>query len=84
MYIDENNHAWMGIDAPVPGLMTDDYHSDYLICREFVLMAQENRVTLINSCVEHINDSRDTEAYRYYYTLGFKVAYRRYNYGLKA
>jgi hypothetical protein len=37
----------------------------------------------MNSCVEAIDEDRQTDAYEYYYNLGFKVAYLRKNYGLK-
>ena len=69
--------AWLGIDAPIPGLMTDDYLPDQLLTRHLLQTAREQGVTLVNSCIEAVDPSRQTPAYQYLYALGFTVAYTR-------
>jgi hypothetical protein len=77
MYIDENQRAWLGIDAPIPGLMTDNFEADYFLCRHLLQIAQAKGVTFMNSCVEAVSESKDSPAYQYYYRLGFAHAYTR-------
>jgi hypothetical protein len=76
MYINEQN-AWLGIDAPIPGLMTNDFIPDKLITQQLLKTAGELGVTLVNSCIEAVDASRQTAAYTYLYELGFSVAYTR-------
>lgn len=83
IYIDDNKRGWLGIDAPIPGVMTSFFEADYYLCKRLLEIAQNNGVYLVNSCIEAIDASRQTEAYNYYYKLGFKVAYLRKLYGVK-
>lgn len=82
MFIDPQNRAWLGIDAPIPGMMTAFYEPDYFIIKKLLAIAKGHSVHLVNSCVECIDETRETAAYRYYYQLGFRIAYLRRNFGL--
>lgn len=82
MFIDNRRRAWLGIDAPIPGVMTKRFELDSAICGHLLAIAKEQQVELVNSCIEAINDTHSGAAYDYYYRLGFKVAYRRKNFGL--
>src|SRR2546423_11772154 len=36
MHVDDAGFAWLGMDGPVPGVMTDDYEPDAAICARIV------------------------------------------------
>lgn len=71
--------GWLGIDAPVPGLMTSDFEPDRHLCAAVVgdlaLLGCEHLVT----DVEAPTPSRSGPAYDGFIELGFEVAYTRVN-----
>ncbi|MBV9987932.1 MAG: hypothetical protein JO301_09650 [Chitinophagaceae bacterium] len=69
--------AWLGIDAPIPGLMTDNFLPDQLLTIQLLQVARKSGVRLVNSCIEAVDPSRQSSAYTYLYELGFAVAYTR-------
>ncbi len=68
--------TWMGIDAPVPGLMTRDFATDGEILRTIVA---DNPRSVVIADIESPSDTRSGPAYDIFSMLGFEVAYRRAN-----
>lgn len=68
--------TWMGIDAPVPGLMTRDFATDGEIVRTIVA---DNPGCVVIGDIESPSDAREGPAYDIFAELGFEVAYRRVN-----
>lgn len=71
--------GWLGIDAPVPGVMTQDFVPDRAILRAIVGDLAELGCTDVVSDVEANSPGRDTEGYVAYRELGFEVLYTRVN-----
>jgi hypothetical protein len=81
MYLHHDGTAWLGIDAPVPGIMAPSYELDYRICQA----ALSDGITLGAKCfvadIEAPSPQMDTPAYRNFESLGFRRLYLRSNYG---
>lgn len=77
MYVGPDGAAWLGMDGPVPGLMTDDYEPDAALCAFMVAdgLAHEARSFLADIEVPSLD--LDTPAYRYFGRLGFRRPYVR-------
>jgi hypothetical protein len=69
--------AWLGVDTPVPGITTDDYHLDAQMCRAAVEHGLERGVRLFVSDIELASDTMETPAYENFARLGFTMPYRR-------
>lgn len=84
MYIGPDATAWMGMDAPVPGVSGDDYEPDAAICEVMV----EDGLTLgargFIADIEAPSHAMDTPAYEYFSTLGFTRPYSRTHWALAA
>ncbi|MBS1515772.1 MAG: hypothetical protein JSS63_12115 [Bacteroidetes bacterium] len=72
--------AWLGIDAPVPGIMTQDFEPDYILSAKITEDCLKKGAGMIVTVIEKPSMVQDSKAYYYWDKLGFKIAYYRKNY----
>ena len=77
MYIGPDGWAWLGMDGPVPGVMTDDYEPDAALCAFMVADGVEHGARSFLADIELPSPDLDTPAYRYFGELGFTRPYAR-------
>jgi copper homeostasis protein CutC len=77
MYVDPTGMAWLGMDGPVPGVMTEDYAPDAALCAAIVADGVALGVRTFHTDIEAPSDRMDTPAYDYFMTLGFRRPYTR-------
>lgn len=82
MKINANGTAYLPIDAPVPGVMTQVFEPDFFIVQQMVKDGLALGVTLFATDIEKPSPSKDTPAYHFFGDLDFEVAYFRNNYAL--
>jgi hypothetical protein len=68
------------MDAPVPGLGTDDYEPDAALCEFMVRDGLDLGVRRFLADIEAPSDAMDTPAYGYFGRLGFRRPYVRTHY----
>ncbi|MFN7924877.1 MAG: hypothetical protein U0Q16_32560 [Bryobacteraceae bacterium] len=79
MFIDGEQRAWWGIDAPVPGIMTDRFDRDFALCAAMLDAGWVEGAREFVSWIEKPNPSRTGPAYEGFAKLGFEVPYLREN-----
>jgi hypothetical protein len=77
MFIGPDGLAWLGMDGPVPGVMTDDYEPDAALCAFMVADGLEHGARGFLADIEAPSPEQDTPAYRYFGELGFTIPYVR-------
>jgi hypothetical protein len=77
MYVDPSGFAWLGMDGPVPGVMTDDYWPDAALCAAIVADGVALGVRTFHTDIEAPSETLDTPAYDYFTALGFRRPYTR-------
>jgi hypothetical protein len=77
MHVGRDGYAWLGMDAPVPGLMTDDHDPDAAICAAIVRDGLSLGVHCFLADIEAPSDAMDTPAFRVFAQLGFTRPYVR-------
>jgi hypothetical protein len=77
MFVGPNGTAWLGMDAPVPGVMTDDYALDAAMCAYIVADGLARGATSFVADIELPSAELDTPAYGYFARLGFRRPYVR-------
>jgi hypothetical protein len=77
MFIGPDGAAWLGMDGPVPGVMTDDYEPDAALCAFMVADGLANGARSFLADIEAPSPELDTPAYRYFGELGFTRPYVR-------
>lgn len=77
----QNKAAWLGIDAPIPGGMTDSFEEDFFLAQRMVQDGLKWGTKLFTTDIEKPSPTRDSLAYGYWGKLGFEIAYLRDNYG---
>ncbi len=77
MFIGPGGAAWLGMDAPVPGVMTDDYELDAALCAYIVADGLARGATSFLTDIELPSPVLDTPAYGYFARLGFRRPYVR-------
>ena len=77
MFIGPDGAAWLGMDAPVPGVMTDDYELDAALCAYIVADGLTRGATSFLADIELPSPELDTPAYGYFARLGFRRPYVR-------
>ena len=77
MFIGPGGAAWLGMDAPVPGVMTDDYELDAALCADIVADGLARGATSFLADIELPSAELDTPAYGYFARLGFRRPYVR-------
>jgi hypothetical protein len=81
MYIHPDGMAWLGIEAPVPGIMAPSYDLDFQICQVVVKDGINAGVKYFVADIEAPAAGMNTPAYHHFEALGFKRAYFRSHYG---
>ena len=82
MHIGPDGTAWLGMDGPVPGVMSDDYEPDAALCARIVadgLIAGARRFI---ADIEAPSEAMDTPAYEHFGRLGFTRPYVRTHWAL--
>jgi hypothetical protein len=77
---DDGGLAFLGIDGPVPGVMTQDYEPDAELCRAIVAAGLERGAGGFLADIEAPLPAQDTPAYGYFRRLGFRIPYTRTHY----
>jgi hypothetical protein len=77
MFIGPDGFAWWGMDAPVPGLGTDDYEPDAALCEFMVRDGLELGVRCFLADIEAPSEAMDTPTYQNFGRLGFRRPYAR-------
>jgi hypothetical protein len=77
MYVGRDGVAWLGMDGPVPGIMTQDFEPDAAICARIVADGPGLGVRTIISDIEQPSAGLDTPSYAYFGALGFTRPYTR-------
>jgi hypothetical protein len=83
IFIGNDNMAFWGIEAPIPGLMTSDFSMDFALAHHIVEQGLQMGVKGFVGDIEMARDTEDTPAYTNFKALGFSIPYRRKIYKLK-
>jgi hypothetical protein len=82
MWIGAGGIAWLGMDGPVPGVMTRNYEPDAALCAAIVADGLRRGARGFVADIEAPSDARDTPAYDYFGRLGFSRPYVRTHWAL--
>lgn len=77
IYQDGDGWAWLGIDAPVPGVMAQCFEEDQKIVATLIAHASIHGARAFVSDIEVPSPTRDSEAYVRWGQLGFEAVYLR-------
>ncbi|MBI5517786.1 MAG: hypothetical protein HY909_28705 [Deltaproteobacteria bacterium] len=77
LYQDTEGWAWLGIDAPVPGVMAPCFEDDQKVTATLLAHAAARGARAFVSDIEVPSPTRDSEAYRRWGQLGFAAVYLR-------
>jgi hypothetical protein len=77
MFIGPDGMAWLGMDGPVPGVMTDEYEPDAALCEFMVADGLAHGARSFLADIELPSPELDTPAYGYFGELGFTRPYVR-------
>jgi hypothetical protein len=77
MHIGSDGTAWLGMDGPVPGVVSDDYEPDSALCGRIVADGLVARARRFIADIEAPSEAMDTPAYEYFARLGFSRPYVR-------
>jgi hypothetical protein len=80
MYLHADGMAWLGIEAPVPGVMAPSFELDRRICREIVRDGLELGAKCFVADIEAPSAEMNTLAYAAFDSLGFRKLYLRRHY----
>lgn len=80
MYIHPDGMAWLGVEAPVPGIMAPSYDLDLQLCQAIVQDGIGLGARYFVADIEAPSLQMDTPAYRNFEALGFKRPYFRSHY----
>jgi hypothetical protein len=81
MYLHSDGMAWLGIDAPVPGLMAPSYELDLRLCRRIVQDGLALGAKHFVADIEAPSAEMNTPAYAGFGSLGFRKLYFRSHHG---
>lgn len=77
MFIDSGDMAWLGIDAPVPGIMAPSFGLDDQLCQVIVRDGLEAGAKYFVADIEAPDMAMNTPAYHHFERLGFRRPYFR-------
>lgn len=80
LYVDQSGFGWLGIEAPVPGIMAPSFDLDFQLCHTIVQDGQALGVRYFIADIEAPTPAMNTPAYRNFEALGFKRPYFRSHY----
>ena len=83
IFIGKDKMAFWGVEAPIPGLMTNDFFMDFALAYHIVKEGLQMGVKGFAGDIEAVSDTMDTPAYSNFKKLGFSIPYRRKIYKLK-
>lgn len=83
IFIGRDNMAFWGVEAPIPGLMTNNFQMDFALSHHIVQEGLQMGVKGFTGDIEMVSDTGDTPAYTNFKALGFSIPYRRKIYKLK-
>jgi hypothetical protein len=82
IFIGEDNMTFWGIEAPIPGLMTNDFSMDFALTHHILAQGLQMGVKGFVGDIEMVSDTENTPAYANFKALGFSIPYRRKIYKL--
>jgi hypothetical protein len=77
MYVTPERVAWVGMDAPIPGLWTPDFEPDAGLWERIVADGLGAGARMFIADIEAPSPAHDTPAYEYFAALDFSVPYAR-------
>lgn len=77
LYLGADGWAWLGIDAPIPGVMAPCFDDDQHVIAHLLQRAAQAGAHHFVSDVEQISPTRSGPAYDGWRALGFEPVYRR-------
>ncbi len=77
MYVGPDNFAFLGIEAPIPGMMTSNYQMDAVLLRQIIKDGLKDGVKRFVADIEMVDEKAATPAYANANMLGFLIPYRR-------
>ncbi len=77
MFIGPQRTAWLGIEAPVPGIMAPGFADDDRLIHALLGLAARRETQLAVADLEAVRPDRAGPAYDRWEALGFTVGYRR-------
>ncbi|MBK6423018.1 MAG: hypothetical protein IPF77_12525 [Gemmatimonadetes bacterium] len=80
MYLGPQRTAWLGIEAPVPGVMAPGFADDDRLVRALLGLAARRETQLAVADLAAVQPGRSGPAYDHWEALGFTVGYRRAHY----
>lgn len=80
LYLHPDQVAWMGIEAPVPGVMGPTFDLDFQLCQVMVRDALGMGAKLVAADIEAAEPNMDSPAYGNFASLGFRRSYFRSHY----
>jgi hypothetical protein len=80
MYIGPGGAAWLGMEGPVPGVTTDEYEPDAVLCDFIVADGLTLGARSFLADIEAPSTGFDTPAYAHFARLGFRRPYVRTHY----
>jgi hypothetical protein len=72
--------AWVGVEAPIPGLMAPSFADDHVLLCALYAEASRAGAKVVAADVEASNEARQGPAYERFAALGFSIAYHRAHY----
>lgn len=81
LYLHPDGWGWLGIEAPVPGLMAPSFAEDHAVADFLIREAQRAGAKAFVADIEAPSPTQDTPAYRNWAALGFTCPYARTHYG---
>lgn len=72
-----------GVDAPVPGVMTQDYAPDFAIWERAIADGLKEGAVLFVADIEFPDKNKTSPAYTGFQKIGFVIPYTRYHYRLR-
>ena len=82
MFLHPDGTAWLGIEAPVPGLTAHSFDLDRRICEAIVRDALEMGAPCFVADIEAPSPEGTTPVYANFAALGFRKLYLRSHYRL--
>lgn len=76
-FVDPGGWCWLGIDAPVPGVMADCFDDDRHVTAALVTSAADAGARAFVSDIEAVTRDRQGRGYAMWSALGFACVYRR-------